>query len=234
MLPTAKVDTMIELLRESILPVNLPFTILLGAVALYWIVGLIGLVDLDGLDGGIDGGLDMGGGEGDGVDGIDGGSDHGDHSFAGAFFNGLLKAVGASDAPLIFVLSVFSVLLWGLNVGANHYFNPEMSNARASILLIPVLITGFVATRVMVIPLRPLMNMIRDDEKPVVIIGESGVVRSSTLDADFGEVSVETPENTLILRARISDEDATLKKGDPILVVSKDNDSDTYLVRALD
>lgn len=236
---------MIELLRESILPVNLPFTILLGVVAVYWIVGLIGLVDLDGMGGGLDvgsdgidgidgiDGVDVGGAEVDGVEGIDGG-DSGAHSFAGTFFNGLLKAIGASDAPVIFVLSVFVVILWGLNMVGNHYFNPEMTSARATIVLIPVVIAGFIMTRLLVRPLRPLMNMIRDDEKPVVIIGSSGVVRSSSLDADFGEVSVETEENTLILRARISDEDASLKKGDPILVVSKDNDSDTYLVRALD
>lgn len=215
---------MIELIRESLHPVNLPFTILLGAVAAYWIIGLVGLVDLDGLD-------SIGVGEGDGIDG--GGGGESGHSAGGSFFHAIMKIVGASDAPLIFVISLFSVFLWALNVTGNHYFNSEFDGGRATFLLLPVVVGAFVLTRLLVVPLRPLMNMIRTSEKPAEILGASGTVRSARLDSEFGEVEIETSEKNLILRARISDGDAVLTKGTPILVVSKVADEDVYLVRSL-
>lgn len=219
---------MIELLRESILPVNLPFTLLLGVIGAYWIIGLLGLVDMEALDGAVESdGIDLEGG-----DGGDGGEDAGDSS-GGGFMNALLTIVGASDAPLIFVISLFSVFLWALNVGGNHYFNPDFDGGRATLLLIPVVIGAFVITRLLIVPLRPVMKLIRTPEVPVQIIGSSGVVRSSTLDSEFGEVEIESSERSLILRARISNDATALKKGDSILVVSKEEDSDTYIVRSL-
>lgn len=214
---------MIDLLQESLLPVNLPFTILLGAVAAYWIIGLIGLVDLDALEG-------IGLGESDALD--SGGSEEGGSSALGSFFHGIMQFIGGSDAPLIFVISLFSVFLWGLNVAGNHYFNPGFDGGRATLLLIPVVIGAFVFTRLLVIPLRPVMKIIRSSEKPAEIIGASGRVRSSTLDSEFGEVEVETSEKNLILRARTSSKGISLNKGDRILVVSK-SDDDIYLVRPL-
>lgn len=210
---------MIELFQESFLPVNLPFTFLLGAVAAYWIIGLIGLVDLDGLDS-------------FGVDSEMGGGDEGIHSSASSVFHGIMKIIGASDAPLIFVISLFSVFLWALNITGNHYFNPGFEAGRATFLLLPVVVGAFVLTRVLVVPLRPLMKIIRTSEKPAEILGASGTVRSARLDSKFGEVEVETSEKNLILRARISDGEV-LSKGDPILVVSKSTEDEVYLVRPL-
>ena len=228
---------MLELIRESILPVNLPFTILLGVIALYWIIGLLGLVDMEALDGvggievdGLDG-IDADAGDGVG-EGADGGEDGAGSS--GGFFQGILTIIGASDAPLIFVISLFSVFLWAFNIGGNHYFNPGFESGRAALLLIPVVIAACVVTRLLVVPLRPVMKMIRSSEKPAEIIGATGTVRSSRLDAEFGEVEIETSEKNLILRARISSAETTLNKGDHILVVSKDEDSNVYLVRSLD
>ncbi|MEM7602974.1 MAG: hypothetical protein AAF357_16375, partial [Verrucomicrobiota bacterium] len=166
---------MIDLIQESLLPINLPFTILLGAVAAYWIIGLIGLVDLDGLD-------SLGVGEADGIDSA--GSEEGAHSVFGSLFHGIMKFIGASDAPLIFVISLFSVFLWALNVTGNHYFNPGFEGGRATLLLLPVVVGAFVLTRLLVVPLRPLMKIVRTSEKPAEIIGASGRVRSASLDAE--------------------------------------------------
>ncbi len=223
MLADERSTTMLELFQESLLPVNLPFTILLGAVAAYWVIGLLGVVDLDG------------GGDAGDIDGFEVGGDGGDggHVSGGGAFQALLKVVGASDAPLIFVVSLFSIFLWATNVLANHYFNPGFDMARSTILLIPVVIGSFVVTRLLVVPLRPFMKMIRTSEATIPILGASGRVRSSQVDENFGEVEVETSERNLILRARVSANEETLKKGDPVLVVSKDEDTEIYVVRAL-
>ena len=51
---------MMEVLSESIWLVNLPFTILLGCVVLYWLMMCLGLVDFDtGADVAMDASVDM-------------------------------------------------------------------------------------------------------------------------------------------------------------------------------
>ena len=59
-----------EILQEALKGHNLPLTILVGVVLLYWVVSMFGLVDLDSMDGGgadaadgLDGGADDGGGD---------------------------------------------------------------------------------------------------------------------------------------------------------------------------
>ena len=223
---------MLELIQESFEPYNLPFTILLFAVAGYWIIGLFGLVDMDALDG-IDGV--------DGVEGADGdASDPGTEidssdGFGHAILHGLFKLVGASDAPLIFIISLFSLFLWAFNVAANHYFNEAESASKATMMLLPVVLGSFVLTRLMIRPLRPLMKLLKDSEKPVAIIGASGTVRSSTLDSDeFGQIEVETGDRTLLLRAKLSEKAKPLPKGGRVLVVSHDSENEAYIVRPLD
>lgn len=223
MLAETSSTAMLELFQESLLPVNLPFTILLGLIAIYWVIGLLGLIDIDGPDG-VEAGVEVD------VE-VDGGDDGG--SASGGLYKTLLNVIGASDAPLMFVISLFSLFLWASNVLLNHYFNPDFETGRASLLLIPVVVGSFVLTRLLVIPLRPVMKMLRSPEKPVEVIGASGIVRSSKIDSEFGEVEVSASERNLILRARISTNEAPLVKGDRILVVSKEDESDTYVVRAL-
>lgn len=235
---------MMELLRESILPVNLPFTLLLGAVAIYWAVALFGLVDLDGGggegadgfagDGAGEGAVDGGGHDGGGHDGHEAMAEGGKAVHGGGALHAAMKFVGAADVPLIFVLSLFSLMLWGLNVGLNHYLNPGFDGARASLLLIPVVLGAFVATRLLVIPLRPLARALRKPEAPAEIIGAEGVVRSARLDREFGEIEVFTSGKFLILRARLGEGGNGLRKGDKVLVVAKAEGGPGYVVRPLD
>lgn len=213
---------------------NLPFTLLLGAVIVYWLVALVGVLDIDALDGLGDDGIDAEGGEG--ADG-DGAGEHG-----GSFFHAVLRVVGAADAPLIFVLSLLSVFLWATNLVGNHYFNPGNSGLGGLVVAVPALVASLLLTRVSVVPLRPVIGLLRNAEKPAEIIGSSGVVRSSRLDEEFGEVEIESSEKNLILRARVSAGSPALEKGARILVVSREADSgsrsetgaDVYIVRSLE
>ncbi|MEO0416543.1 MAG: hypothetical protein AAF226_16490, partial [Verrucomicrobiota bacterium] len=228
---------MLEILQEPIKSFNLPFTIMLGAVLLYWIVAAIGLVEIDGGDGvdidvdvdldiDIDADIDV---DADLSGDVDGGT------AAGGFFHFLLKAVGASDAPIMLVLSIFAVMLWACNMLANIYFNATDSNSRATLLLIPVVIVAFILTRVLIRPLRPLMKGLRNADKPVQIEGSTAVVRSAKLDAKFGQIELKGVENQdLILNARLSDDSSSIPKGAEVLVISKaENEDDVYIVRPL-
>jgi hypothetical protein len=83
------------LIYECLRPVNLPFTVLLGAVALYWLLVVFGLADTDLLDaeGGVDAGLDVGA-EGGGDSGGGGGGDAG-----GGFFRPISSFLALGEVP---------------------------------------------------------------------------------------------------------------------------------------
>jgi len=89
-------------------------------LALWLLIGLIGLVNLDSLD-------SIGVGESDGLDG--GCGDEGSQSAGGSVFHVIMKIIGASDAPLIFVISLFSVFLWALDVTGNYTSIPISTEA---------------------------------------------------------------------------------------------------------
>ncbi|MCB1093055.1 MAG: hypothetical protein KDL87_16070 [Verrucomicrobiae bacterium] len=229
-------------LQEAISAYSLPLTIIVGVIGLYWLVALIGVMDFDALDGalGLDG--DAGGGEvdvdagadGDGMDADGDGGDHGDHSGGPGFLSSVLKVMGATDAPLMFVMTVFSLVLWGANVLGNIYFNAGRSSSLATLILVAALVGAFVMTRVLVRPLRPLMRLMRDTEKRIPIVGLTGKVRSLSITEKGGQVEVLRDGATILLHARVAEGRDPLPRGTEVLVVLQDEDEKgAYLVRPL-
>ncbi|HQZ27137.1 MAG: hypothetical protein KBF76_11920 [Verrucomicrobiales bacterium] len=209
-------------LQEALSSHSLPLTIVLGLIAFYWIATLIGLMDFDALDGLL--GLDDGGHSPDGA-----GDHSGDHS--GGFFHSLLKGIGFADAPIMFLLTVFTLLLWGGNVLGNIYFNPTGNGGVAAIILGAALVLGYFATRVAIRPLRPLMRLMKDTEKREPISGLVGTVRSLSVSSASGQVEVERDGATILLNARVHAGSEPLPRGTRILVVMEEGGKGAYLVR---
>ena len=207
-------------LEEAISANNLPLTILLGLVALYWIATLVGLMDIDALDGFL--GLDH---DSSGTEG---------QESEGGFLNGTLKGIGLADAPVMFILTLFSLFLWGGNVLGNIYFNPQQGGATGTIILVVALVASFLLTRLAIRPLRPLMRLMRDTEKRVPISGLTGTVRSLEVTSQSGQVEVERDGATILLHARVSAGTAALPRGTKVLVVMEEGEEGAYLVRPLE
>ena len=99
---------MLELLEQSLLPFNLPLTIALGAVMLFWLVVLMGFLSFDAID------LDVAPELGD----------------ADVFSLTALigKLTNAADIPVTIILSIYTLFLWVSSVLGNYYLNPAQSN----------------------------------------------------------------------------------------------------------
>ena len=226
---------MIELLQETVKLHNLPITILLLVVLVYWIIASIGLVDLDGgvadadvdldvdLDMDLDADLDV---DAD----IDGDFELSDHA-SGLTSNGLLKFAGLGEAPLIFILSLLALFLWATNFLTNYYLNPEGSLKFACLLFIPVLIVSCILARLAIKPFAPLMKYIRSKEPVAQIVGSTGYVESGKIDHEFGRITVDFDGRPQLIRAVLADQYDSLKKGDRVLVIQRQGDSDLYVVR---
>lgn len=174
--------TVKELWEQSILPYNLPLTILLVLVVLFWLRTIVVGAGEDLFDGDVDVDADAAGGDS----------------------STLLSIVNAGAVPLTLVLSILILMLWIAAVALNYYFNPDQSIARAMLLDAGGLVLAVIATKLVTQPLVPVMRRLKAAENAAPVIGETGVVRSLELDAVRGQVEVERPDGApALLNARL-------------------------------
>ncbi|RYD35629.1 MAG: hypothetical protein EOP85_18860 [Verrucomicrobiaceae bacterium] len=203
-----------ELWEQAILPYNLPFTILLGLVVVYWLLTLLGAIGFDSVDGDLD--------VPDGPEGL------------GDLPSAMLRVVNAGAVPLTIVLSVLILAMWIISILLNYYLNPGHSLLIAGGFLIIGFILAVVATKIITQPLVPLMRKLKDAEDAAPVLGEIGVVRSIQLDCSYGQVEVQRPDGApAILNARLSPDSEPVPRGNPVAVISMDEATGIYLVRAL-
>lgn len=214
--PNAKapiVRTVKELWEQAILPYNLPLTILLGMVVVFWILTLIGAV---GTDADVDLDPDASGG------------DLGDIPAA------MLRAVNAGFVPVTIVLSVLILMMWIASILLNYFFNPAGSILVSLGFFLAAFVLGVIATKAITQPLVPFMRRLKEAENAPPVIGEVGVVRSIQLDPTYGQVEVQRPDGApALLNARLGADSEPVPRGTPVAIISLDEASGIYLVRAL-
>lgn len=204
-----------ELWEQAILPYNLPITILLGLVVLFWILTLLGAVGMDSLDVDFDADAD--------VDG-----DFGDISAA------MLRVVNAGLIPLTVVLSILILGMWTFSVVLNYYFNPEHRGLVAFGFFFAAFVLGVIATKLITQPLVPFMRRLKEAENAAPVIGEVGTVRSIQIDSEYGQVEVERPDGApALLNARLGIDAEPVPRGTQVAIISMDEKTGIYLARAL-
>ena len=194
----------------------LPFTLLLVPVALFWLLSVIGAVDHDlfGVD----------------TDGHDG--DHHDHPIF-EWVHGSLRILNAREVPVMVVLSVLIIFLWGGTMLGTHWFNAGSSGAKAWLVAIGALVSAVVLTRITVSPLKPLFRAIRDEpETGPPIVGRTGIVRTDVVNSREGQVEVEHRGAPLLLHARTAEGSPPLTRGTTVLIIHHHPDTGIHVVRS--
>ncbi len=205
---------MLELLAESIAFYNLPLTVLLGLVILYWVVSAIGVLDLE-FDFDLDGDFSVEAG-----------------SALGAL-GGLLRFANADRVPTMIVATVFVLFLWGFGMALNLIFNQTGSYLLAGLLFLPNFIASLICTKLVTLPLKGLFTKFRlEGEVQEPIVGRSGIVKSAQVDEIYGQVEVLTASSPLLLNARVtSGSGLSLAKGTQVLIFDHDSEREIFLVR---
>jgi len=209
-----------ELWEQALLSYNLPFTVLMGLVAIYWLLSVLGTVDLDTLD--VD--MDVSADADMDVDVSSGGNVVG---FA-------LRFVNAQDVPLMIVLSLLALFMWLISIASNFYLNPGQSGFMASGLFLGNFILSALMVKTITQPLRPFLKALKNDqEHQEPLVGMAGVVKSRVLDADFGQVEVARHNGApALLNCRLATGDEALVRGDEVLVIDHDDSKDRYIVKS--
>ncbi len=207
-----------ELLDQALIVYNLPLTVLVILVGLFWVLSAFGAADMEALD--VDMDLDL--------------STEGDVSGGGAL-HGILKFVNAQDIPITFLLSLLAIFMWVLSIGANYYLNPTGSGLLSlgfnfASFLVSVLLIKFITQ-----PMRPLFRAIKkDQEHHEPLIGSAGFIKSRTADETFAQCEVVRPNGApALLNCKLAAGESPLVKGDQILVVAYDEPSQKFIVKSL-
>jgi hypothetical protein len=227
------IEAVLNVMKAALLPVNMPFTILLGGVTLYWLLVIAGALDFE--LGGHDIDVDTGGHAGDVSGGheVDGGhaahDGHDIHHGTGVF-QGFLQFLHIGDAPLMIVLSIMSVLGWMFAMLANVSFNAGNSLLIGLGLVVPNLVFTCVATNII---MRPIANFVRslnqDAEKAPPIVGLVAEVTTSEVTEKFGMGLVHIKGAPLAIQIRNLREDK-FGKGERVLVIQEDRQNHTFEV----
>jgi hypothetical protein len=212
---------MTEFFQEAISPHQLPATIVLGFVILYWLVVAVGGIDFDSSI----------------LDGVDlpepGESAPGASALGGAWVSAG-RWLGFAKVPIA-VWGSFAVLFtWATALILNYELNGEpgdRSVARATLLFFPSAAVGLLVTRIVTIPVGRLFAAMADaDTEAIDVVGRLGQVTTSTVDETFGQLQVDGGGAPVVLNVRVRPGAPPLQKGDRARVAARSEDGGHYLV----
>lgn len=201
------------------------FTLLLAVCTLYWLSAVLGLVSVDVLDFEIP--------ESIGLEDLNADTDvSGPDVLAG-----LMLKFGLHGVPVTIIISILSLVGWLICYYLVHFslgYAPEWlaeSWARYLIGLPMLLGTLYVAVHItaqLIKPLRPLF-LKASQETIKHVLGQSAVVRTSRVDNDFGEATLDDGGAGLILKVR-TEGDVSFIKGDRVVPIEQIAGTDYYRV----
>ena len=153
----------------------------------------------------------------------------------GGVLEGLFKFVNAQDVPVMIILSLLTVSMWSIAIFSNYYFNPNESAGLAMAFLGGNFFGSALLVKAVTQPLRPFFRSLKNDgEKQQPLIGMTGSVKSRVLDSTFGQVEVPREKGApALLNAILPEDRGSLVRGDQILVIDFDDESNKYLVHPI-
>ncbi len=196
------------------------FTFLLLLVVLYWLVAVLGLIDIDVLDFDIP--------EADGMD------INPDTGLTNAnVLAGLMLRFGLHGVPVTIILSFIALFGWFVCYYAVHFLMGIIPEGLLAFLAgIPVffasLYVSVMVTALVIKPLRPLFSKASQDTLKRVL-GQTAIVRTSRVDNNFGEAILEDGGAGLLLKVRTIGE-TTFSRGDRVVLLEYDKEKNTYRV----
>jgi len=190
------------------------YSVLLGIVVVYWIIGILGLVDLDF--------------SGDAELDID--SDV-DVSVGG--LTGLLLTFGLTGVPFTLVISIIILICWLISFYLQFYILTWLPDGWLHYLLATLssFIVFLISLPITAIVIRPLKGMFKSVETATSnhLVGKDATIATGTVSETFGQARVFNDGAEILLDVRCAPEH-TLKMGDKVLVIEYQEDNHAYIV----
>ncbi len=220
-----------QFIAALLAPPALFFSLLLGAALLYWLMVIIGALDLDLLhfDHGGDGhGHEVG--DGHGHDGHDGGDGHG-------LFHGVLEFLSVGKVPITLVGTVLVLTGWLVCMLAQLTVVPLLATALPAWLWVLALFTvalmvAFPVTAVAMLPFRKAFALPDNPGQKggISLVGQLARVTSRTVDTGFGTAVCTVGGSEIVLHVVTGRADLTLTKDQQAVIVHYDDERQVHVL----
>jgi hypothetical protein len=221
-----------EIFNLSFSAPNLIPTIFLLVAVLYWLLVLVGFLDLS--SGDLDLDKDISLDKDVNVD-ADANADgngpekeiHGNHS-AGAWV-ATLKFFNLGEVPFMSFFSFLALFTWAISLSANYY----LKNAGFLIglaLLIPAIIVAAFLTKFATWPLKGVFKVFNEEEKPFDFSGRICTVEVGPFGDKVGQATIEAEGKVLLVTVK-SHDGTRFQPGQQAVVLDEaENDPGIYLI----
>ncbi|WP_163832377.1 OB-fold-containig protein [Spartinivicinus ruber] len=192
------------------------YTTLIGIVICYWLFALVGMMDIDILDGDID--IDA---DGD-IEGIGG-------------ISGLMVTLGLTGVPITIVISLLALWGWLITYFASLFLLQLLPFEWLKWIIGVVIIAISFGLSIILTAhcIRPIKPFFKSNYEKITLVGRECTVSTSKVTEKFGQAICDLGSTELILNIRHK-EPNTIKKGDKVTILEHNKDENTYLVGNLD
>lgn len=206
---------MAELMTLALLPINLVFTLLLLMVILYWIIVILGVLDVDLFQ----------------IDVSDFDADGDVHGVGAGLSGSVLHFFHVGEVPVMVLFSLLVLSLWAGSVLGNYYYNPESLPSRAFGVLVVNVVVSLVVVKTLGAPLKPFYAMFnRDYNAPKRVMGSlCQITTTQVTSTDMGQAEVRTKGAPILLNV-LSQQDHRFAKGDEAVIVGKNKENGIHYI----
>ncbi|MEL6970499.1 MAG: hypothetical protein AAFO02_10025 [Bacteroidota bacterium] len=208
-----------ELLQLALHPFNLVYSILLALIVLYWISVILGAVDMSALDFDFDADVDLD------VD-VDADTD----ISVGGWFTAVFHFFHFDRVPFMLIMSIVVLSAWTLSIISNQYWG-NYSLGFALAMTAPIILSSFMAAKILTYPLIPLFSAMNQAVAPVEYIGLNCKVKLPPADQKFGQAGVYHQGDELLVNIKSQHE---LRAGQEAVIVGRTEDKRYWLVEPLE
>ncbi len=202
------------LLDASLSGLNIIPTVLMAFVLIYWIIVIIGVIDIDTLDFDVDVEADLD------VDG--------DVEVGGEGIAGVLSFFNIGHMPFMIFLSFLAFPLWVLSILSAQYFGITNLFANAGILVLLFVASLFIA-KIFTTPIAKFYLKLRQEDEAVNPIGKRCKVLLTVKSNSMGQAEIKA-NGTSILISAVTRDGVEIKKGEYALVIDHIKDKNHYLI----
>lgn len=207
-----------ELFELTFLAVNIVPTGLLVFVIFYWLLVMLGALDISTFDFDVDIEADVGGD-------IDGASE-----VSVSWINNILVFFNIDKVPFMVFVTFLAMPMWLLSIVVNDFFG-NASLLLSLILLIPNFIVSILIAKPLTLPFVKVFAGLEDKGRSVNdLLGATGKVVLSASHNNMGQAEVSVDGASLLLNIKTNK--GEVMRGDQVLVINYINQSNYYIVES--
>jgi hypothetical protein len=209
-------------------PANLPYTVLLGVILIYWFTVVLGVLDLDFLDIDIDADADL---DVDVDVDVDVDADT-DVSVSPGGFTAILSFLHIGKVPFMLYMSVLVIVFWANAMFVSVFF-PPTNDTHFWIWLAPIVFTGLLLTKGLTYPLVKVHSKLNDKAtRSRDLVGKTCEIVTTVNPSGYGQAEITHNDQHFLLTV-FSNEQTPISRQSNALIIGYDAEKEAYEVSAL-